>query len=72
MIDGNEVCSASEILFKDLRGTKYEVEAVSYFITSPIIASDKKLHWTFRVATCSNLTVAHVEEESKRSDASGY
>ena len=42
MIDGNEVCSASEILFKDLRGTKYEVEAVSYFITSPIIASDKK------------------------------
>jgi len=42
MIDGNEVCSASNILFKDLRGTKYEAEAVTYFISSPIISSDKK------------------------------
>ena len=42
MIDGNEVCSASNILFKDLRGTQYEVEAVTYFITSPIISSNTK------------------------------
>ena len=42
MIDGNQVCTASEILFKDLRGTQYEAEAVSYFITSPTISSDKK------------------------------
>ena len=42
MVDGNQVCSASKILFKNLRGTKYEAEAVTYFISSPIISSAKK------------------------------
>ena len=41
-IDIEEVCKASEILFQELRGSKYEPQAVSHFISSPSISSDKK------------------------------
>lgn len=41
-IDIEEVCKASEILFQKLRGSKYEAQAVSHFISSPLISSDKK------------------------------
>ena len=42
MIDIEEVCKASEILFTELRGSKYETKAVSHFISSPTISSEKK------------------------------
>lgn len=41
-VDTGDVCSASKKLFRELKGTKYEVEAVSYFISSPNISVDEK------------------------------
>ena len=41
-VDTGDVCSASSKLFRELRGSEYEVEAVSYFIESPNISVDKK------------------------------
>ena len=40
-VDTNNICNASSHLFKTLIDTKYEPEAVSYFISSPGIINQK-------------------------------
>jgi hypothetical protein len=40
-VDTNDTCNASSHLFKRLIDTKYEPEAVSYFISNPAISNNK-------------------------------
>ena len=41
-VNEEDVCRASKYLFKRLKGTKYETQAVDYFVSSPNISQDKK------------------------------
>ena len=41
-VDAGNVCDASKSFFSEVRGTKYESDSVSYFISSPNIIVDKK------------------------------
>ena len=40
--DAEDVCRATKYLFKRLKGTEYETQAVDYFVSNPNISQDKK------------------------------